>query len=88
MCMRIFQATLALVLATGALVACGAGQDQAQARRATCLYAAIDAYPTWPHRQGGPTVLDTITPCKDLPQTDRTQLRKMVNDFLNSATQG
>lgn len=68
---------------TLALAACSGGTVDASAAREHCLYAAISAYPTWPHPDQA--VVDTIEECRDLPRDDKTQVRQMTADFVNAA---
>jgi hypothetical protein len=77
-----------VVLVAGNLVLAGCAADRppaptADQLRATCLYQAVGAYPTWPADRGN--VLDALAACRTLPVEDRELLRQMAADFVQSA---
>lgn len=74
---------MGLALAWAGVAGCAVHEGAAEDRRATCLYAAVDAYPTWSDPTHRP-VLDTIEPCKTLPQADKTAIRRMMADFVST----
>lgn len=76
---------LALGLAAGGVVglsSCGGSNDPLRNRQ-SCLYAAVQAYPTWPDANG--LVLENVAECKKLPPKERVELRNMMTAFVNRA---
>lgn len=85
---RVNRAVVTLV--AGLVAGCHSGADQpaaptADQLRATCLYEAVGAYPTWPADRGN--VLDALTACRTLPAEDRELLRRMAGQFVQAANE-
>lgn len=77
---RIILAALAITLTAGA---CGSSPEPAQERNA-CLYAAVRAYPAWTASKV--PVLDGVPECKNLGPDQKAELRKIMAEFVMSAS--
>jgi len=75
---------VAFVAVFSAVMVFASTRPDAQDRRQECMYEAVRAFPEWP-TTGDRTVLGTIEPCKDLPEKDRTEIRKLLTDFVNTS---
>lgn len=72
---------LTTLLLCGALTACSGSSDGDQS--ATCLLAAVRAYPAWPAANG--PVLENLAECKPLSAAQRATLRDDMTAFVRTA---
>lgn len=68
-------------VAVAAVGLSGCGQDQAQAKK-DCLYAVVQAYPTWGVKT---SITESLPECKKLPEAERAQIRTQLDAVVTQA---
>jgi hypothetical protein len=65
------------------LLGCGGKKADSEAGRKNCVYAVVQAYPTWNVKSG--SITESLTECKLLPSDDRARIRKQLSALVDAA---